>query len=545
MPELTGGKAVVETLKAAGVDIAFGIISVHNIPIYDAMARDDSLRPVAVRHEQAAVYMADGYARATGRLGVAITSSGPGAANSVGAMLEAYTASSKVLQITGQINTPFLDQGKGFLHEAKDQLGMLRTVTGFAARVTAAEAIPDVIHQAIRHIHAGRWRPAAVEIPIDLQHAQVEAAIPQNEGFPRKEPATADIARAAELLRQAQRPLIWAGGGVIAADAADELRLLAERLGAAVITSINGRGSIPENHPLCIGNFSSDLQVRQLVQRADLLLAVGTRFQGNVTGNWRMELPHQLLHIDIDPHEIGRNYPVALGIIADAKMALRRLLDTVDAHRQPDEAYLREIQAVREQARATARSSLGPYEEMMDDLRATLADDAIVVCDATVPAYTWGNRLLEIYQPRTFIYPSTGAIGPGLPLALGAKAGRPDRQVVAICGDGGFMLNLSELATAVQHNLAVVALLFNDRGYGVLRIIQDRQFEGRRIAVDLHTPDFVAVGQGFGVWARRVSSVKEFKPALQAALESGRPALLEIDMGAIGPLSWGSPQRSR
>lgn len=540
MAMLTGGKAVVETLKAAGVNTVFGIISVHNIPIYDAMAQDNSLRPVAVRHEQAAVFMADGYARVTGRLGVAITSTGPGAANSIGAMLEAYTASSPVLQVTGQINTPFLDQGKGFLHEAKDQLGMLRTVTGFAARASSAEAIPDSIHQAIHHIYSGRHRPAAVEIPIDLQYAEVDIAIPHSEGFPRQQPAAADIAKAAELLNQAQRPVLWAGGGVIAADAADELRLLAERLGAPVITSTNGRGSIPENHPLCIGNFTGDRQVRQLVQQADLLLAVGTRFQGGATGNWRMELPHQLVHIDIDPQEVGRNYPAAVRVVADAKVALRRLLEAVDTNRQPDEGYILEVQSVREQARAAARSTLGPYEEIMDGLRATLADDAIIVCDATVPAYTWGNRLLAIYHPRTFIYPSTAAIGPGLPLALGAKVGCPDRQVVAICGDGGFMLNLSELATAVQHNLAAVVLLFNDRGYGVLRAVQNRQFEGRHIAVDLHTPDFVAVAKGFGVWAQRIGSVKEFKPALEAALATGRPALLEIDMDAIGPLAWGT-----
>ena len=539
MTRMTGGRAVVETLKAAGIDTVFGIVSVHNVPIYDAIQQDGSIRAVGVRHEQGAVYMADGYARASGRLAVALTSTGPGAANAVGGLFEAQFASSPVLHITGQINTAFLDQQKGFLHEAKDQLGMLRAVSRFAARVTATEQIPAVLTDALRAIRSGRPGPASVEIPIDLQYAEADVEIASIEGFPRREPAASDIEKAAEMLSASQRPLLWAGGGVIAAEAATEVRQLAERLGIPVITSVNGRGALPEDHPLCLGTLTNDAGVREIIANADLLLAVGTRFQGQATSNWQMKLPENLIHIDLDGGAIGRNYPAALGIVADARVALQQLLRVLPAG-APRGAYATEATEVRAAARERARAALGPQLTIMDDIRSLLERDATIVRDATVPMYVWGNRLLEIYEPRTSIYTSSYAIGPGLPLAIGAKLGRPDRQCVALCGDGGFMLNLSELATAVQHNVAVKVVLFNDKGYGVLRGVQDRQFEGRRIGVDLATPDFVKVCEGFGLVAERVSTVEDFRGALQRALDVEGPALLDVDLTAIGTLQIGA-----
>ncbi len=541
MARMTGGQAVVETLKTLGIDTVFGIVSVHNVPIYDAVRRDGSIRAVPVRHEQGAIYMADGFARSSGRVAAAITSTGPGAANAVGGLFEAQFASSPVLHITGQVNVPMLDQGKGVLHEAKDQLGMLRTVSRHAARVTTTEDVPSVITTAFAAIRSGRPGPASVEIPIDLQYAEADVDIPAVEGFPRPAPAAADIEKAAALLADSQRPLIFAGGGVISADASEELRELSRRLGAPVLTSVNGRGALPEDDPLCLGTLYNDPGVRDLLGQSDLMLAVGTRFQGQTTGNFQMQLPSRLVHVDIDREVIGRNYPAELGIVADARLALQDLLRALPTS-VDRKAYAQEAASVSRAARERARSTISPnHLSLMDGLRSTLARNAIVVRDATVPVYMWGNRLLEVYEPRTSLFTSSYAIGPGLPLAIGAKLGRPDRQCVALCGDGGFMLNLSELATAVENRVGVKVVLFNDRGYGVLRGVQDRQFEGRRIGVDLATPDFLKLSDAFGLPAERVSTVDAFVPALQRALDVDGPALIDVDLTAIGPPTAGRP----
>ena len=537
MAERSGGDLVYETLQAAGVDTVFGIVSVHNVPFYDAMQRRGGIRPIAVRHEQHAVSMADGYARATGRLGVAVTSTGPGAANSMGGMIEAYWSSSPVLQITGQIETPYLDQAKGFIHEAKDQLGMLRSVTKYATRIERTEDIPTSLQEAIRQALSGRRRPVAVEIPIDQQYFDADVPVPELTPPPRLEPSAFGVRRAADLLSQARRPLIWAGGGVISSGAWDELRTLAERLSAGVITSTAGRGAIPEDHPLCIGNHALEPPVRELLKSSDVLLAVGTHFTGPHTQNWRLELPEKLIHVDVDGAEMNRNYPVEVGLVADAQRALAALIAAVGEATSVEPGYAEEVRQVGEQVRTSVRATLGPYAEIMDSLRAALPRDAIIVRDATIPAYTWGNRLLPIYEPRTSIYPTSVAIGPGLPLAIGAKVAQPDRAVVAMVGDGSFQISVQELATAAHYHLGVVILVFNDQGYGVLRNIQNNIFEGRQIAVDIHTPDFVKLAEAYGIWSTRVSSPKEFGPALEKALSIGGPALIDVDQLAIGPMA--------
>ena len=532
----TGGELVVKTLAAAGVDKVFGIVSVHNIPIYDAMYRLGGIRPIPVRHEQAALLMADGYARASGRLGVAITSTGPGAGNAMGSMVEAYWASSPVLHLTGQIESRYLGKAKGFIHEAKDQLGMLAATSKWAGRPSSTSDVPAVLGEAICQALTGRRRPVSVELPIDYQYFEDEADAPVFEGFPRVEPAASEVARAAEIVLGARRPLIWAGGGVIAADASGELASLAERLGAGVITSITGRGAIPEDHPLCLGSLTWEAPVQELARAADVLIAIGTRFQGPNTQNWRMELPKTIVHLDVDPDEIGRNYPVAAGVVGDARLALDGLLQHLSQPLDVEQDWPSRVAQSRATAVADIRGRLGPYAQILDDLRGALDRDAIVVKDATIPAYTWGNRILEVYEPQTSMHSTSVAIGPGLPLALGAAVARPDRQVICIAGDGGFIYNLAELATAVQERLRVIMLVFNDGGYGILRNIQDQQFEGRRNAVDLHTPDFAKLAESFGIWSRRVDRAESFAAALADGLSAGGPALIEIDCRAIGPM---------
>jgi len=543
--EMSGGEAVYEALRALGVEHVFGIVSVHNIPIYDAIHRLGGITPVAVRHEQGALHAADGYARATGRLGVAIASTGPGTTNAMTGLYEAQFASSRVLLITGQVESLYYGKGKGFLHEAEAQLPMLRTVTRRAESVRRTEEIAETIVAVARDIHTGRPAPGAVEIPIDLQYARAEVDIPHIEGWPRIRPGRDALARAADLLRGARRVLIWAGGGVLASGAEAELQQLAESLGAPVVTSANGRGAIPEDHPLALGPLSAHPALQELFDTADVILAVGTRFQAGATRNWSLRWPARLIHIDADPGVIGRNYTADVPVVGDARLALAALArDLADVRMEP--AFASRAADLRAAALAQIRREIGPdYAAIMDAIRELAPRDALIVRDATVPAYLWGNRILPVLAPRTSIYPTSAAIGPALPLAIGAAIGA-GRPAVVIQGDGGFMLNIGELATAAQYRVPVVVCVFNDRGYGVLRTIEARTFEGRQFGVDLATPDFVQVARGMGVPAEAVDSPATFRAALERGLASGGPCLLDIDMSKLTPMGGlGSPPPKR
>lgn len=534
--ERSGGELVLDSLKAAGVDTAFGIISVHNIAIFDAIGREGGVRLVPTRTEHGAAAMADGFTRATGRSAAIITSTGGGASNAAGALLEAFTANSPVIHVTGQVERAYVNDDRGFLHGAKDQLGMLDRVCKAAFRASTTEEIPSTIIHAAQLARSGRPGPVSVEIPIDQQYRVIVA--PPIEPLPppeRLRPDPAAVERAAVLIRGAKRPLIWAGGGVIASGASDSVRALAERIGAGVLTSAAGRGSIAEDHPQCLGFFVVDALMNDVYAECDLLIAVGTRFRGNETRNWSLPLPRPRIQIDVEPTMLGRNYPVDEGIVGDARLTLSLLLDAVP--RSVDDAWLERIAQTRGATRARARATLGPYERILDDLRETLDRDAIVVRDVTIPATTWGSRLLETYTARTTLHSATYAIGVGVGLSIGAAIGQPSRDTLLLAGDGGFVTALGELATAAQEKARLRVLLFNDGGYGILRNLQDAHFDGRRFGVDLLTPDFREIADACGVWNAEVRSAVEMGPVLKEAVHQNGPALIEVDMESVGPMA--------
>lgn len=533
--EMTGGEAVVSALETLGVRHVFGIVSVHNLPIYDAIARRGTITPIAVRHEQAAAHAADGYARATGELGVVIASTGPGTTNTMTGLFEAGFASSPVLLVTGQVDSAFLGKGKGVLHEAEQQRLMLSSLCRRVETVRRTEDIGRVIVSVAGDIRAGRPGPGAVEIPIDQQFRRGDVVVPGPRSDAAYVPDSGAVAKVAEALSAAARPVLWAGGGVVSSGASPALVALAERLGAPVVTTIEGRGSIPEDHPLCLGALTTSPPVEDIVSGADVVLAVGTRFQGNSTRDWRLSFGGTLAHLDADPAVIGRNYPAALPLAGDARIGLELLLGAI-GRVSTDPGHAEKARSAAATARGEARARLGEdHCQIMDAIRRHAPRETVIVRDATVPAYLWGDRLLPVFQPRTSIRPASAAIGPGLPLALGAAAGSR-RPAVLIAGDGGFMLHVGELATAVQHDLPVVICLFNDRGYGVLRGIQARQFDGRTTGVDLTTPDFPALAASMGVRAARVADPAEFESRFREAIASGRTALLDIDLLALSPL---------
>ncbi|MHB8621535.1 MAG: thiamine pyrophosphate-binding protein [Chloroflexota bacterium] len=544
-PAMTGGDVVVRMLRGVGVETVFGLISIHNIPIFDAIARDGGIRLVTSRSEPGAVNMADAYARVTGKLGVAITSTGTGAGNAAGALTEAQISGSAVLHLTGQIDSAHLDQGKGYIHEARDQLTTLRGASKRAYRLTQAPALAGLLSEAIDQALAAPKGPVSLEMPIDLQKAE-QAVVPELAFVPpsRLAPAPASIDAASAVLARAQRPLIWAGGGVIAADAASELTALAERLGALVITSGAGRGSIPEDHPLCLGNWALSKQLWPFIESCDATLIAGSHTRASETRAWTAPLPHPRVQIDADRQALGRSYSVEVAVAGDAKLALAALLEHLP-RRQADERYLESAATGLRQAQADLRQLVAPYLPMMDAMRRLLPRDGLFVRDVTIPANTWGNRLFEIYQPRTSIHPGGGGIGQGLQMAIGAKLGAPERAVLCIAGDGGLLVNIGEMATAVQERAPVVLVLFNDAGYGVLRNIQDAHYAGRHIGVDLRQPDFQRVGEAFGWWTRKITRVAQFEPLFEQALELDQPALLEVDMTSIGHIPFrGLPMMS-
>jgi acetolactate synthase I/II/III large subunit len=543
MTVMTGGEAAVAALRALGVEHVFAIVSVHNLPTLDAITRDPDITLVPARHEQGAVHAADGYARATGRLGVAITSTGPGAANAVGGLFEAHFASSPVLMITGQVETPWVGRGRGALHEADQQIEMLRAVTRRAESVRHHGEIAATVVQCGLDALNGRPRPTAVEIPIDLQYRQGEVEVPAVHRH-REPPAVPALERAVDLLAAAERPLLWAGGGVITADASAPFTAVAEHLGAPALTSAHGRGAIPEDHPLALGANFDQATMDPMIAGADVLLAVGTRFQ--MTGNVEkaMTIPGRLVHSDVDPTVIGRNHRADVALVGDARLTLEALATRL-AERGPspvDPAWAEQGRAVRAAVEAEIRDAMGhDVEKLMDGMRAALPRDAIVVKDSTIAAYIWANRLLGTYEPRTTIRPQSAAIGPGVPLAIGAALGT-GRRTVVIQGDGGLMLSLGELATAVQQRLPIVVCVFNDRGYGILRYLQDVLLDGRHTGVDLTTPDFVAMARAMGMDAEPVDSVESFEDAFGRACRADGPWLLDIDLARFTPMEI-RPQR--
>lgn len=533
--EYSGGDLIAYALKEAGVEMVFGIISIHNMPIYDAIYRQGGVRVVPTRSEPGAVNMADGYARATGKLGVVITSTGTGAGNAAGALVEAQTAVTPLLHLTGQIDSAYVDQGKGYIHECKDQLGMLKAISKEAHRVHSIHSLTATIQTAIGQALSAPSGAVSVEIPIDIQKAKIKSLpkflLPQPAPVA---PHLSQIEWAVQILRTAKKPLIWAGSGVIAAGAAAEVQQLAERLGAGVFTSQAGRGAISEDHPQCVGNFGNNPNVRALLQSCDVLLAIGTRFRGQETLQWKLPLPPVQIQIDVDPLAIGRGYPATAGIVGDARLALRAILERLPNNLRPSPEFLREIEVTRLAARAALRMTLGPYKTIMDELRQALAPEGVLVRDITISSSTWGSRLFPVYAPRQSIHAAGGGIGQGLQMALGAKLGQPAKPVVALVGDGGFVVNCGELATAVQEKIPLVVLLFNDGGYGVIRNIQKNNYESRFIGVDLHTPNFGQLAGAFGWQTWRVDKVEDFADILQAAFSADVPSLIEIDMLAIG-----------
>ncbi|MBL8701888.1 MAG: thiamine pyrophosphate-binding protein [Alphaproteobacteria bacterium] len=533
----TVGDLVAEFLARCEVTTAFGVVSVHNIPMLDAIGRRNAIRFVPARGEMGGAHMADGYARAAGRLGVVITSTGPGAANAVPGLVEARFAGTPLLHLTGQTATRFADRGTGTVHDAADQLGMLRATSKSAFRVRHASETLGVLSRAVADALTPPTGPASVEIPIDIQRQAIERpaaldAVTLPPPVPRP-PAAADLDRLVARVAAARRPMLWLGRGAMHAGAGAR-RLL--ELGFAMVTSWAGRGVVPEDHPMTLGALHGNgaPEVEAFYAGVDLMIVAGSRLRGHETLDFSLRLPAARAQIDIDPLADGRTYSNELFVCADAAATLDALADRLAGSFAPDPAFAAEFQAMKARAQAAFRATLGPYAGFPEQLRRAMPRDAIWVRDITISNSTWGNKLFPIAAPSANIYPVGAGIGEGLSLGIGAALAPGGRKVVVMSGDGGFFLNVGELWTAVQERLDLTVIVMNDRGYGVIRHIQDAIAGGRRRFDDVRGPDLEGLARLAGIGFHRVDRADRFGAIAGAAIAAGGVTLVEVDMTAIG-----------
>lgn len=528
-----GGAAIVELLKAHGVDTVFGIPGVHNLDIYDALHENPGLTNILARHEQGAGFMADGYYRATGKPGIALIVTGPGVTNVATAVGEAFADSSNVFVIATNLERRYIDTLEGNLHEMTDQMGVMKPLVKWSKRVMNAGDIPASIHAAFEAIETGRPRPVYLEVPIDVMAEAFEMTDIEAGRSAAAPDLSDEIARAATLIQGAERVMIFAGGGATSVKAADALKLLAEELGAPVVMSLMGKGAIPADHPYAVGAFgyrwSADNPTAEVMRGSDLAIVVGSGLGVRTSAEGAMPLPSTLIHIDIDPSEHGKRYQPEVSIVGDAASALAGLLEAVRSGSRPRGRWSEaRVAIIRERLFEPSDARVAGYVPYLDALREGMDRDAVLCNDMTMMAYE-GVRYFPVYEPRGYTFPrGFGTLGSALPTAIGAKVGCPEKQVVAMAGDGGFQFTMEELGAAVHHRIPVTTVIFNDSTHTAVKAAQKRAYPGRYVAVDLVNPDYVKLADAYGIRGIRAESPDALTEALTAAKSSHMPVIIDV-----------------
>ena len=528
MPQMTGGQALVRSLFREGVRVVFGLPGVQIYHAVDPLYDQPGMRFVTVRHEQASAYMADGFTRAGGGVGTALVVPGPGLLNASAAIGTAYAASSPILVVSGQIQKGLIGLDHGMLHEVNDQMDAIRPVTKAAYRVLEAGDIPGAVHEAFRQMRTGRPRPVEIEIPPETLEQTADVALLEPGAYGRDAASDAEIERAAEVLAKAEAPLVWAGGGVISSRASEALVRVAEHLQAPVMTTPEGKGAIPDAHYLSMGSLKSRSDdFRAHLRHHDVFLAVGTRFATAMLAH-----DARVVQIDIDPEEIGRNFPDTVGVVGDAKGSLEKLAHALEGVMAPAPSR-REMLAKLRAARFGPALRIEPLDAYLKAIRAAIPDDGILVAGMTQVGY-YSRLFYPVEVPGTYLTSSYfGNLGYAWPTALGAKVAQPDRAVVCVSGDGGFLFNAQELATAVQHRINAVAVVFNDNAYGNVMRDQIERFDGRVVGSRLHNPDFVKQAEAYGARGVRAGDAPTLERALRKAIDADLPTLIEVPMGPV------------
>ena len=520
MPRMTGGDAIVDSLLRHGIDTIFGLPGVQMYGLFDAFARNaNRLRVINARHEQTTAYMALGYAQSTGKPSAFSVVPGPGVMNTMGALTTAWGVNAPVLCITGQVPSAMIGRGRGQLHEMPDQLATLKTLLKFAERIEHPTDAPQVMARAFQAMTSGRPGPVAVEMPWDMFPASAEVApLEPLARHTNPVPDPEKIAALAKLVDGARAPMIWVGGG--AANAGPEILALAEKIGAPVVSFRTGKGVVDSRHPLSLGTVGGF----HLWDKTDLLIGIGTRLEVPIARWAPAPAGLKIARIDIDPAE-HRRLTVDVPIVADAADGARALAAAVARN---DDPARRAVVAAAKVAALAQIQKAQPQYSLVATIRDVLPDDGILVDEVTQVAYiAWYGY--PVYQPRGLITSGlSGTLGYGFPTALGVKVGNPDRAVVSITGDGGFLFGGSDLATAVQHGINLVTVVVNNASYGNVLRDQQRLFDGRHSGSVLTNPDFVAYARSFGVAAWRVQDADGLRGALNEALVANAPAVIEV-----------------
>jgi acetolactate synthase I/II/III large subunit len=534
---LTGGEALAKQLHREGVRVVFGLPGVQ---LYGAMAglrEEKDIRFIATRHEQATSYMADGYARAGGGFGVALVVPGPGLLNAAAGLSTAYSASSPVLMIAGQVPKRYLGKNVGVLHEVNDQMDAIAPVTKWRRRVLEVADVPGAVREAVQQLRTGRPRPVEIEIPPDTLEEEGDAELQAPVDVARVAAGDADVATAARMLLAAQRPIIYAGGGVHASGAHEALAAVADYLQAGVVQSAEGKGALSDDSDLSLGAALWPTNpLRKYLDAADAILVVGSRL---AIAGFKPE--QQVAQVDVDGDEIGRNHAKTLGLVGDARATLERLLERLRAAAAPRESRKAERERLR--AELAALDTQEPNSSILRALRAGIPEDAIVIAGMTQIGY-YSRPFWPVYRPRTYITSSySGNLGFEYPTALGAKVARPDRPVVAICGDGGFMYNVQELSTAVRHKINVVCVVFNDNAFGNVSRDLDESWGGT-YGADLHNPDFMKLADAYGIVGMRAKQPTDVGDLVRQAVRMDAPVLIEVPVGRMARPAFFAPLKS-
>jgi acetolactate synthase-1/2/3 large subunit len=536
---ITVGELVVRFLEQCGTRAAFGVISIHNMPMLDAFHQRARIRFVSARGEAGACNMADAYARVTGTLGACVTSTGTGAGNAAGALVEAITAGTPMLHLTGQIESPYLDRDLGYIHEHPAQLAMLKAVGKDAFRIRNPATALATLREAARLAQTPPCGPVSIEIPIDVQKMLLDLPADLSPSpVAAVQPGEAALDALAERLMTARRPLLWLGGGARGAAAAVQ-RLV--KMGWAVVSSVQGRGIVPEDHPQTLGSYNLQKPAEAFYQTVDAMLTVGSRLRSNETLSYRLQLPATRYRIDANLLADNRGYESGLFVHGDAQYTLDALADRLDGRMQIDPQLRADVQRARAESGSLVDATLGPYVQLKNGLAEAAGQNLWWVRDITLSNSMWGNRAPVLNHPRAGVHALGGGIGQGLAMAIGTAVADSThalgRKTVALVGDGGFMLNVGELACAVQEKADVLVVLMNDACYGVIKNIQDDIYGSRHCYVDLVNPDFGGLCASLKVPHFRLDDPAKAVATLAEALQLGGPVLVEVDMQAWGPFA--------
>jgi acetolactate synthase-1/2/3 large subunit len=539
---MSGAKVLIEALERQNVKVVFGIVGDAILPVYDAL-RDSEIRHIFSSHEQGAAHAADGYARASGKPGVCIVNSGPGATNLVTGIANAYMDSSPVIAFTGQANTYSLNSsyviGRDAFQEV-DIVGITTPITKYNYQVRNTTEIPKTVKMAFHIATTGRPGPVLIDLPKNVQTDTAEVKFSgkiENRGYrPVYDPNPLQIKKAAELLQKADKPIILAGGGVISSNASQELLQVAELLMAPVATTLMGKGAFPENHPLSLGHIGmhGNPVANKLLVEADVLLAVGTRFADRSTAKLDSFCPDaKKIHIDIDAAEIGKNIDVTVPIVGDAKKSLKALYDSLIKQLKKKEStkWIKRVKEAKEQLKSATNSDANDLkpQTLLPELRKLLPEDAIVTTEVG-QNQMWAALYFKALKPRTFITSGgLGTMGFGFPAALGAKVACPKRPVVDIAGDGSFMMTEKELACSIREDIPVTVIVLNNSMLGLVAWLQRMFYNRRYMAVSLgKVPDFVKLAEAYGAQGFHVGSIEEFSKAVKEALKSKVTTVIDV-----------------